>query len=345
MKVADFDFSLPEELIAQTPLEFRDQSRLIVVFKETFIFRDQLFTQLVDYLKPEDVVVLNDTKVLPARLFGENKAKRGPVEILLLRPYHKGRWEVLVKPGKRARVGEEIVFSQDLKCRILKTTPSGGRLVDFAYQGDFFEILAVLGTTPLPPYIHEKLEDPERYQTVYCQNPGSVAAPTAGLHFTPRILEEIRKLGTAIAPLTLHVGLGTFRPVRVENVEDHLLHEEFYHLAPESARLINERKKAGGRVWAVGTTTVRVLETVTDVQGLVQPGSGWTGLFIYPGYQFQTVDVLLTNFHLPKSSLLMLVCAFAGYDTVLAAYKHAVQQRYRFFSFGDAMLLLGRGPT
>ncbi|NLJ80321.1 MAG: tRNA preQ1(34) S-adenosylmethionine ribosyltransferase-isomerase QueA [Firmicutes bacterium] len=340
MKVDEFDFTLPEELIAQTPLEFRDQSRLIVVSKNTFSFQDQVFTRIIDYLRPEDVLVLNDTRVLPARLYGRNRGQAGPVEILLLRPLGNGRWEVLVKPGKRARVGAEIVFSPDLQCRVLEITPSGGRLVDFKCRGDFYRVLNTLGKTPLPPYIHRRLDNPERYQTVYSKNSGSAAAPTAGLHFTTGLLEQIQKQGTAIAALTLHVGLGTFRPVRAENVEEHIMHEEFYYLPETSAEIINARKKAGGRIFAVGTTSVRVLETVVDAQGMVQPGSGWTKLFIYPGYQFKAVDALLTNFHLPRSSLLMLVSAFAGTATIKAVYKYAVEQRYRFFSFGDAMLLL-----
>lgn len=340
MKVVDFDFSLPQELIAQTPTVKRDHSRLLVVRRDSLNFQDQVFTQFADYLAPADVVVLNDTKVLPARLFGRNSKNLKTVEILLLRPYEKGRWEVLVKPGKRARVGAEILFSPELKCQIVEITPTGSRLVDFEHVGDFDEILVRLGKTPLPPYIREKLQDPKRYQTIYAQNPGSVAAPTAGLHFTRELLEQIKARGTAIAPLTLHVGLGTFRPVQVENVEDHVMHEEFYHVSPKSAELINQRKKAGGRVFAVGTTSVRVLETITCAEGSVQPGSGLTNAFIYPGYRFKMVDALLTNFHLPKSSLLMLVSAFAGHETIMAAYEYAIAERYRFFSFGDAMLLL-----
>ncbi len=340
MKTADFDFSLPQELIAQTPAAKRDHSRLLVVKKNSLAFKDCSFKQFIDYLKPADVVVLNDTKVLPARLFGRNSTNSQPVEILLLRPQAGSRWEVLVKPGKRARVGAEIIFSAELKCRVLEITPAGGRLVDFACSGDFTEILARLGTTPLPPYIQEELKDPNRYQTIYAKNPGSAAAPTAGLHFTEEFLGQIKAQGTAIAPLTLHIGLGTFRPVRVENVADHIMHEEFYRLAPASASLINRRKKAGGRIFAIGTTSVRVLETLAQEDGSVSPGSGWTNAFIYPGYRFKAVDALLTNFHLPQSSLLMLAAAFAGHQTIMAAYRHAVSERYRFFSFGDAMLLL-----
>lgn len=340
MRVDDFDFSLPLELIAQTPLLHRDHSRLLVVDRSSGSFVDRSFPQILDYLRPQDVLVLNDTRVLPARLYGQNSRSGGPVEILLLRPFEGGRWEVLVKPGKRAKVGAKLVFSPLLSCEVLEITASGGRLVEFQYTGDFQDILQVLGETPLPPYIHEKIQDPERYQTVYAKHSGSVAAPTAGLHFTPELLGEIRGRGVALAYLTLHVGLGTFRPVQVENVEDHVMHEEYYQLSEDSARLINERKEAGGRVVAVGTTTVRVLESVVTTQGKVQGGSGWTNIFIYPGYQFKVADALLTNFHLPKSSLLMLVSAFADSELIKVAYEHAIANNYRFFSFGDAMLLL-----
>lgn len=340
MKVADFDFNLPQELIAQTPLPHRDHSRLLVVEKSSGSFTDRSFPQILDYLRPEDVLVLNDTRVLPARLYGKNSKSAGAVEILLLRPYEEGRWEVLVKPGKRAKVGAEIVFAPQLACEVLDITPSGGRLVEFKYTGDFEEILEVLGETPLPPYIHEKIQDPNRYQTVYAKHSGSVAAPTAGLHFTPELLAKIRAKGVAIASLTLHVGLGTFRPVQAEYVEEHVMHEEFYHISKESAQLINTAIQSGGRVIAVGTTTVRVLESVASSDGLVQEASGWTDIFIYPGYKFKVVDGLLTNFHLPKSSLLMLVSAFAGTENIKAAYEHAIAESYRFFSFGDAMFLL-----
>ncbi|NLL49108.1 MAG: tRNA preQ1(34) S-adenosylmethionine ribosyltransferase-isomerase QueA [Firmicutes bacterium] len=341
MRVDDFDFALPDELIAQTPLEKRDASRLLVVHKDTGQVEDRTFSDLIQYLKPTDVVVLNDTRVIPARLFGQNKGpqKSGLVELLLLRPYEQGMWEVLVKPGKRARVGAEIQFSPELSCKVVEITKSGGRLVEFDYEGDFDQILQTLGETPLPPYIHEKIEDPERYQTVYSKHSGSVAAPTAGLHFTPELLQGMENLGVAICPVTLHVGLGTFRPVKSELVQDHVMHEEYYELSEESARIINDRLRLGGRVFAVGTTSVRVLETLATPHGQVRPGSGWTDIFIYPGYSFKIVDVLLTNFHLPKSSLLMLVSAFAGPEVIRGAYAHAVQDGYRFFSFGDCMLL------
>lgn len=340
MRVDEFDFELPAELIAQKPLEARDASRLLVVHREDGRREDRHFSDIVEYLEPGDVLVVNDSRVLPARLWGRNKQRSGPVEILLLRPYGEGLWEVLVRPGKKAKPGAEIEFSPRLSCRVMETTASGGRLARFEFEGDFDAILTELGETPLPPYIHEKLDDPERYQTVYAKHSGSVAAPTAGLHFTPELLAAIRSRGVAVAPLTLHVGLGTFRPVQAENVEDHVMHEEFFELSPESADLINTRRAAGGRVVAVGTTSVRVLETAAGDNGTVQPGSGWTSIFIYPGYQFKAVDALVTNFHLPKSSLLMLVSAFAGRETIMRAYEHAIAERYRFFSFGDSMLLL-----
>jgi S-adenosylmethionine:tRNA ribosyltransferase-isomerase len=308
-----------------------------VVHKDTGLVEDGSFTDIVKYLRPPDVLVLNDTRVIPARLFGQNS---GLVEILLLRPHEQGKWEVLVKPGKRARLGAEIVFSPLLSCKVVDLTASGGRLVEFAYDGDFDEILKILGETPLPPYIHEKIEDPERYQTVYSKHSGSVAAPTAGLHFTPELLTAIEDLGVAICPLTLHVGLGTFRPVKAELVRDHVMHEEYYELREESARIINDRLRCGGRIFAVGTTSVRVLETLADENGQVRAGTGWTDIFIYPGYSFKVVDVLLTNFHLPKSSLMMLVSAFAGGKLIQDAYEHAVNEEYRFFSFGDCMLLV-----
>ncbi len=340
MKVDDFDFVLPDELIAQTPLEQRDHSRLLVVHRDTGILEDRSFQTITEYLRPSDVLVLNDTRVIPARLYGQNPKKSGLVEVFLLRPWGDGKWEVLVRPGKKARPGAEIVFSPQLSCRVGDLTPSGGRLVEFAFEGNFEAILEALGETPLPPYIHEKVADPERYQTVYSKHSGSVAAPTAGLHFTQELLKSIEKLGVAIVPLTLHVGLGTFRPVQVEQVENHVMHEEYYELMEDSATTINNRLQSGGRVFAVGTTSVRVLETLADEQGHVKAGAGWTDIFIYPGYQFKIVDVLLTNFHLPKSSLLMLVSAFAGLKTIQDAYEHAIQERYRFFSFGDGMLLV-----
>ncbi|KLU40252.1 MAG: S-adenosylmethionine tRNA ribosyltransferase [Peptococcaceae bacterium 1109] len=343
MNVSDFDFYLPPELIAQTPLKERDASRLLVTERWGNRLEDRQFRDIVDYFQAGDVLVINETRVIPARLFGVRADTGGSVELLLLRPFGNGRWEVLVKPGRRARVGMRIEFSSQLACTVVDVTPVGGRLVDFEFSGDFDQILEELGETPLPPYIHARLDDKERYQTVYSKDPGSVAAPTAGLHFTPQLLDEIRGRGTRIVPLILHVGLGTFRPVQTERVEDHKMHAEYFELSPESAEAINACRTQGGRVWAVGTTTVRVLETQAEPSAggwMVRPGSGWTDIFIYPGCEFRIVDVLVTNFHLPKSSLIMLVAAFAGLDTVKHAYAHAVAERYRFFSFGDAMLLL-----
>lgn len=340
MKVEEFDFFLPQELIAQKPLPVRDASRLLVVDRFTGEFSDRRFTDILEYIRPGDALVVNDSRVLPARLWGRNPKRSGVIEVLLLRPYEDGKWEVLVRPGKKARVGDQIQFAEQLTCEVLDSTASGGRLVKFLFEGDFEAVLDELGETPLPPYIREKLDDPQRYQTVYARHSGSVAAPTAGLHFTPELLAAVEQRGVAIVPLTLHVGLGTFRPVQAENVEDHVMHEEFFELSPESAHVINTRKKAGGRIIAVGTTSVRVLETVAQRDGTVQAGSGWTNIFIYPGYRFKVVDGLITNFHLPKSSLLMLVSAFASKEIILRAYEHAVSEGYRFFSFGDAMLLL-----
>lgn len=340
MRVDDFDFNLPQELIAQRPLAVRDASRLLVVHRNTGQLEDRQFTDLVEYLHPSDVLVINESRVLPARLWGRNKQRSGVIEVLLLRPRGEGQWEVLVRPGKKARVGAVIEFAPRLSCEVLEITDSGSRVVQFSFSGDFEAVLAELGETPLPPYIHEKLDDPERYQTIYAKHSGSVAAPTAGLHFTPQLLAAIDQMGVAVVPLTLHVGLGTFRPVQTERVEDHVMHEEFFELSAESAALINARRQAGGRVVAVGTTSVRVLETLAHDDGTVRAGAGWTDIFIYPGYQFRAVDALVTNFHLPKSSLLMLVSAFADRETIMRAYEHAIAQRYRFFSFGDGMLLL-----
>lgn len=340
MKVAEFDFSLPDGLIAQAPLPERDKSRLLVINRKTGAFEDRAFRDVLNYLRAEDVLVLNDTRVIPARLRGVNQAAPGALEILLLRPYEQDLWEVLVKPGKRAKVGAEIWFSHELSCKIVDISSSGGRLARFQYTGDFEKILERVGETPLPPYIHQQISDPERYQTVYSKYTGSVAAPTAGFHFTHGLLSEIKALGPAVVFLTLHVGLATFRPVRAENVEDHVMHEEYYRVSAKAAQTINDRLRSGGRIIAVGTTTVRVLETVADSKGLIRPDSGWTDIFIYPGHTFRAVDAMITNFHLPKSSLLMLVSAFAGREVIRAAYEHAVVERYRFFSFGDAMLLV-----
>ncbi|HHT36478.1 MAG: tRNA preQ1(34) S-adenosylmethionine ribosyltransferase-isomerase QueA [Candidatus Wallacebacter cryptica] len=338
MKVSDFNYELPDELIAQKPVEPRDSSRLMVVDTGSGSIEHHHFYNLPQFLRPNDVLVINESRVLPARLFGAREDTQGRVEVLLLHPVGEKRWEVLVKPGRRCRVGTRIVIADSLSATVVSETNVGGRIVEFEYVGDFEAILESLGETPLPPYIKAKLEDKERYQTIYAKEKGSAAAPTAGLHFTPALLEEIKQMGVKIVPLILHVGLGTFRPVKSEHVEEHRMHSEYYRLSKESAAVINQRRAEGGRVIAVGTTVVRTLETLAE-SGKVKAGSGWTDIFIYPGYQFEVVDGIITNFHLPQSSLLMLVSAFAGSDLIKEAYKTAVQNRYRFFSFGDAMLL------
>jgi len=341
MNVSDFDYYLPQELIAQKPIYPRDASRLLVLDRKTGKIEHRVFTDIVAYLQAGDVLVLNDTRVIPARLYGRRKDTGGKIEIVLLKRLSANQWEVLVKPGKRAKTGSRIVFGEgELEAEVKDRTDVGGRIVEFFFSGVFEEILDRIGLMPLPPYIKEKLDDKERYQTVYSRYEGSSAAPTAGLHFTPRLLKEIEERGVELAYLLLHVGLGTFRPVTVEKVEDHTMHSEYYQVTRETAEKINLARSRGGRVIAVGTTSVRTLETVAGEDGLVVPGDGWTDIFIYPGYNFKTVDVLLTNFHLPKSTLLMLVSAFAGTDNVKNAYKAAVEEKYRFFSFGDAMLIV-----
>lgn len=340
MRTDDFDYELPPELIAQTPVDPRDSSRLLVYRRETGEIQDQVFRDVIDYFEPGDVLAINDTKVLPARLFGEKKDTGGAVEILLLTRREADLWEILVRPGKKARVGAVIEFTDALSAEIVDILPDGLRLAKFSYEGIFEEILDRLGTMPLPPYIKEKLDDQSRYQTVYARESGSAAAPTAGLHMTPELMERIRAKGVDIVPLTLHVGLGTFRPVAAEEIKDHVMHSEFYEVSKDSADRINAAKRAGKRVIAVGTTSTRVLESVTTEDGVVQAGSGWTNIFIYPGYRYKCVDALVTNFHLPKSTLLMLVSALVGREEMLDIYRHAVQERYRFYSFGDAMLLL-----
>lgn len=340
MKVSDFDYYLPEELIAQKPIYPRDASRLLVLDRKTGQVEHCSFTEIVAYLQTGDVLVLNDTRVIPARLFGHRQDTGGKIEVFLLKRLSSNEWEVLVKPGKRARLGSTIVFGEgELTALVKDRTDAGGRLLEFKYQGVFEEHLDKLGLMPLPPYIKEKLEDRERYQTVYSRMEGSSAAPTAGLHFTPELLDAIQAKGIHLAYLLLHVGLGTFRPVTVENVEEHIMHSEYYEVTPEAAETINQARKQGGRIIAVGTTSVRTLETVADEKGIIRAGSGWTDIFIYPGYRFKCVDALLTNFHLPKSTLLMLVSAFAGVEQVREAYRQAVENRYRFFSFGDAMFI------
>ncbi len=341
MNTADFDFDLPEELIAQTPLEKRDASRLLVVDKETGAFSDQHFDQIIDQLQPGDALVMNNTRVLPARLYGIKPETGGHVELLLLKNTQGDDWEVLAKPAKRLRVDAQISFGDGrLTATVVEELDHGGRIVRFGYEGIFLEVLESLGEMPLPPYIHEKLADRERYQTVYAKENGSAAAPTAGLHFTEELLEQIAAKGVKLVYLTLHVGLGTFRPVSVDSLDDHEMHSEFYSLSEEAAQTLRQVKANGGRVIAVGTTSIRTLETIgSKFQGQIQADSGWTNIFIKPGYDWKIVDAFSTNFHLPKSTLVMLVSAFAGRSLTLEAYEHAIAERYRFFSFGDAMFI------
>ena len=341
MNTTDFDFHLPEELIAQTPLEKRDASRLLVVNRETGEFSDQHFDSIIDQLEPGDALVMNNTRVLPARLYGEKPGTGGHVELLLLKNTEGDFWEVLAKPAKRLKVGAQVVFGDGrLTATITEELEHGGRIVRFDYQGIFLEVLESLGEMPLPPYIHEKLADRERYQTVYAKENGSAAAPTAGLHFTKELLTKIDEKGVKLVYLTLHVGLGTFRPVSVDNLEDHEMHSEFYTLSEEAATTLRNVKANGHRIIAVGTTSIRTLETIGNkFNGEIQADSGWTNIFIKPGYQWQIVDAFSTNFHLPKSTLVMLVSAFAGRELILKAYEHAISERYRFFSFGDAMFI------
>ncbi|WP_435924498.1 tRNA preQ1(34) S-adenosylmethionine ribosyltransferase-isomerase QueA [Paenibacillus sp. DYY-L-2] len=341
MNVDLYDFELPEELIAQTPLEERSASKLLTLNKRDGSTAHHVFSDIVDYLQPGDTLVLNDTRVIPARLFGVKEDTGAKAEVLLLKNMGEDRWEALVKPGKKLKTGAVIVFGDELKATIESEGDMGGRVLRFEYQGIFNEILDRLGQMPLPPYIKEKLDDRERYQTVYSKHEGSAAAPTAGLHFTESLLDQIKAKGVQVAFVTLHVGLGTFRPMSVDRVEDHVMHEEYYVLPQETADVLNETKARGGRIIAVGTTSCRTLETVAQKcgDGPVTASSGWTGIFIYPGYKFGLVDALITNFHLPKSTLVMLVSALAGREHILAAYREAIEQRYRFFSFGDAMFI------
>lgn len=340
MKTEDFYYDLPEELIAQYPIEDREESRLLLLDKETGNIEDRIFKDIIDYLHPGDCLVLNDTKVIPARLFGNREGKNERIEFLLLRRIENDIWETLVRPGKKVKPGNRIVFGNGtLVAEVLSIEEDGTRKVEFKYKGIFEEMLDKLGEMPLPPYIKEKLEDKERYQTVYSKHEGSAAAPTAGLHFTKELLNKIEEKGVNISYLTLHVGLGTFRPVKVENIEEHHMHSEYYEVSKEAAEMINRTKKDGGRVIAVGTTTTRTLETIGILEGKILPKKGWTDIFIYPGYDFKIIDGLITNFHLPESTLLMLVSALAGRDNILMAYKHAIENRYRFFSFGDAMFI------
>lgn len=340
MKVTDFDYDLPEELIAQHPVEPRDTSRLLTLDKITGEYTHKAhFYDLLDELQAGDVLVFNNTKVIPARLYGQREGSGGKVEVLLLTPCGENRWECLVKPGKKCPIGQVIVFDDRLKATVLDKTDFGGRIVEFTCDGVFDDIIQEIGEMPLPPYIHEKLEDKDRYQTVYAKEKGSAAAPTAGLHFTPQLLEKIKVKGVELEFVTLHVGLGTFRPVSVETIEDHDMHSEFYSVSEDTARRINEAKSKGKRIIAVGTTSIRTLESASTDDGILHATSGWTKIFIYPGYNFKMVDALVTNFHLPQSTLLMLISALAGREHCLAAYKAAVKERYRFFSFGDAMFI------
>lgn len=341
MKTSDFYYDLPKELIAQDPLEDRSASRLLVLHRKSGRIEHRVFTDLVEYLRPGDCLVRNNTKVIPARLFGTREDTGALIELLLLKRRTKDVWETLVKPGKKARTGVRISFGDGmLKGEITDVLEDGNRLIRFRYEGIFEEILDQLGQMPLPPYITHKLEDKNRYQTVYARYEGSAAAPTAGLHFTEALFEELEKKGVLVANVTLHVGLGTFRPVKVEDVTKHAMHSEFYHIAPKEAEKINAAREAGGRIVCVGTTSCRTIESASDESGRLHPGEGDTDIFIYPGYQFRMMDVLITNFHLPESTLLMLVSALAGKDQVMSVYEEAVKEKYRFFSFGDAMLIV-----
>ena len=340
MDVKDFYYDLPQELIAQDPLEDRSSSRLLVLNKETGEMEHTNFKHIIDYLNPEDCLVLNNTKVIPARLFGEKEGTQAKIEILLLKRKENDIWETLVKPGKKAKPGTKIIFGQGLLVgEVLEVVEDGNRLIQFSYEGIFEEILDRLGQMPLPPYITHQLKDKNRYQTVYAKHDGSAAAPTAGLHFTPELLEQIKAKGIRIAEVTLHVGLGTFRPVKVENVQEHHMHSEFYMVTQEAADIINETKKNGGRVICVGTTSCRTIESAAAADGTLRECSGWTDIFIYPGYQFKVLDALITNFHLPESTLVMLVSALASRENIMNAYETAVKEKYRFFSFGDAMFI------
>ncbi len=341
MKTSDFYYELPEELIAQDPLENRSDSRLMVLDRETGEVSHRIFRDVIDYLNPGDCLVINDTKVIPARLIGSRPETGGKIEVLLLKRMENDVWETLVKPGRKMKVGDKVIFGDGLLTgEVIDVVEDGNRLVKFWYDGIFEEILDQLGQMPLPPYIKHQLKEKERYNTVYAIHDGSAAAPTAGLHFTPELLEAIREKGVEIAPVTLHVGLGTFRPVKAEEITDHHMHSEFYQITEETAEKINRTKENGGRVICVGTTSCRTVESAGSEEGRLKACSGWTDIFIYPGYRFKVLDGLITNFHLPESTLVMLVSALAGREHILAAYEEAVREKYRFFSFGDAMLIL-----
>lgn len=339
MRTEDFDYNLPEELIAQHPADKRDFSRLMVVDRKTGKREDKHFYDIIDYLNEGDLLVMNDTRVIPARLFGHREGKEEEIEVFLLENIEDDKWEVLVRPGKKMKIGTKCIFSDELSLEVIDIKEDGNRIVEFFYNGIFQEILDRLGNMPLPPYIKEKLKDKERYQTVYSKNPGSVAAPTAGLHFTKELLKKIEEKGVKLAYITLNVGLGTFRPVKVDDVKNHKMHSEFYQISKETADLINETKKNNKRIISTGTTTTRTLESVYKKNGQIKEDSGWTDIFIYPGFEFNVIDCQITNFHLPKSTLIMLVSALASKEIILDAYKNAVDKKYRFFSFGDAMFL------
>ena len=341
MKTSDFNYNLPEELIAQTPVYPRDSSRLLVYHRDGGAIEHKVFHDVIDYLNPGDVLVVNQTRVIPARLYGVKEGTGGAIEFLLLRRLNLTDWEVILKPGKKAKPGARFVFGEgELVAEVLSMAEDGGRTVRFFYEGVFEDVLDRLGQMPLPPYIHEKLEDRTRYQTVYAKIDGSAAAPTAGLHFTPELMERVKAKGIEIVPVLLHVGLGTFRPVKEEDVSNHHMHSEYYEVTPEQAEAINAARARGGRVVCVGTTSVRTLETVADENGVVHPGSGFTQIFITPGVKIKAVDALITNFHLPQSTLLMLISALMTREEALRAYEIAVGERYRFFSFGDAMMIM-----
>ncbi|MDU7432085.1 MAG: tRNA preQ1(34) S-adenosylmethionine ribosyltransferase-isomerase QueA [Anaerococcus vaginalis] len=339
MRTEDFDYNLPEELIAQHPADKRDFSRLMVVDRKTGKREDKHFYDIIDYLNEGDLLVMNDTRVIPARLFGHREGKEEEIEVFLLENIEDDKWEVLVRPGKKMKIGTKCIFSDELSLEVIDIKEDGNRIVEFFYNGIFQEILDRLGNMPLPPYIKEKLKDKERYQTVYSKNPGSVAAPTAGLHFTKELLKKIEEKGVKLAYITLNVGLGTFRPVKVDDVKNHKMHFEFYQISKETADLINETKKNNKRIISTGTTTTRTLESVYKKNGQIKEDSGWTDIFIYPGFEFNVIDCQITNFHLPKSTLIMLVSALASKEIILDAYRDAVDKKYRFFSFGDAMFL------
>ena len=340
MKITDYEYHLPEELIAQEPAPQRDESRLLVLPRKEGEPEHRLFKDIAEYLRPGDTLVINNTRVIPARLWGEKEGTGIKIEVLLLTRVEEDAWEVLVRPGRRVPPGTDIKFSNDLQGTVEAVTDGGCRRMRFQYSGNFDRLLDQLGAMPLPPYIKKQPHDPQRYQTVYACEPGSAAAPTAGLHFTPELLLRIKECGVNVTPVLLHVGLGTFRPVKVEDITQHHMHAEYYEISPQTAQVINKTRAKGGRVVAVGTTATRCLEASGKDNGVIRPGSGWTEIFIYPGYRFRVIDGLVTNFHLPRSTLLMMVSALAGRERVLKAYHEAVKLRYRFFSFGDAMLII-----